>query len=127
MFVWNDVTNRHCPPKRVRISRPNCPWLEDPDLRELMPERDSARDTWMCLRTTEAKVDFVKLLNRVKSRLIAARPFLCGKLTWAIACPSSQVTCKWFPMTVKSGIAPAPSHNYSEKLVDEFSRYFVDV
>ena len=61
MSVWNEVMNRYCPPRRVRVSRPSCPWLEDPDLRALMSERDSARDAWLCLRTPEAKADFISL------------------------------------------------------------------
>ena len=82
MAIWNAVVGRHCPPRRVRVSRPSCPWLEDPDLRAVMAERDCARDTWLCLRTPEAKKDFTELRNRVKSQLIVARrQYLCGDLT----------------------------------------------
>ena len=52
------------------------------DLRALMSERDSAHDTWLCLRTPEARAEFVELRNRLKNRLTAARrQFLCGELT----------------------------------------------
>ena len=59
MAVWNAIVDRHCPPRRARVSRPSCPWLEDPGLRALMSERDSAHDTWLCLRTPEARAEFV--------------------------------------------------------------------
>ena len=82
MAIWNAVLDRHCPERRVRVSRPDCPWLEDdPVLRMLMSERDAARDTWICLRTPEAKADYTRLRNSVKSRLIKARrDFLCSEL-----------------------------------------------
>ena len=82
MKVWDSVLDRFCPVKRVRVSKPHCPWLpQDPELMELMVERNSARDTWLCLRTAEAKADYTRLRNAVKSRLISARrEFLCGGL-----------------------------------------------
>ena len=129
MAVWNAVLDRHCPPRRVRVSRPSCPWLEDPSLRALMAERDSARDTWLCLRTPEAKADFTKLRNSVKSRLIAARrQFLCGELTsgdrggfWS--------TFKRFGMTSPEPVGGAlPSdRETAEERADDLNRYFADV
>ena len=82
MAIWNTVFDRHCPARRVRVSKPDCPWLtDDPALRALMSERDAARDTWICLRTPEAKTDYTRLRNTVKSRLIEARrDFLCDEL-----------------------------------------------
>ncbi|KAF0298913.1 hypothetical protein FJT64_003775 [Amphibalanus amphitrite] len=74
MSIWNSVIDRFCPMKRVRVSKPNCPWLtENPELTALMAERNSARDTWLCLRTAESKVDYTRLRNAVKSRLISDR------------------------------------------------------
>ena len=56
MTVWNEVINRHCPLKRTRFSSGSCPWLtENPELQELMAERDDARDAWHCLRTPESR------------------------------------------------------------------------
>ena len=82
MTVWDSVMDRFCPVKRVRVSKPHCPWLaHDPELTELMVERNSARDTWLCLRTEEARADYTRLRNAVKSRLISSRrEFLCGEL-----------------------------------------------
>ena len=83
MSIWNSTLDIHCPERRVRVRGPDCPWLaDDPALRALMSERDAARDTWLCLRTPEAKADFTQLKNAVKSQLIRARrDFLCGDLT----------------------------------------------
>ena len=82
MAIWDTVFDRHCPVRRVRVSKPDCPWLaDDPALRALMSERDATRDMWLCLRTPEAKDDFTRLRNSVKSQLIGARrDFLCGEL-----------------------------------------------
>ena len=82
MAIWDTIFDRHCPARRVRVSKPDCPWLtDDPALRALMSERDAARDTWLRLRTPEAKADFARLRNSVKSQLIGARgDFLCGEL-----------------------------------------------
>ena len=82
MAIWDAVFNRHCPERRVRVGKPDCPWLaDDPALRALMSERDAARDTWISLRTPEAKADFTQLRNSVKSQLIRARrDYLCSEL-----------------------------------------------
>ena len=46
-----------------------------------MSERDAARETWHCLRTAEAKADYTRLRNSVKSQLIIARRhYLCSEL-----------------------------------------------
>ncbi|KAF0287361.1 hypothetical protein FJT64_014208 [Amphibalanus amphitrite] len=82
MTIWNSVFDRLCPARRVRVSRPDCPWLaDDPALRALMSERDAARDTWICLRSPESKADYLRLRNSVKSQLIKARrDFFCDEL-----------------------------------------------
>ena len=125
MAIWNAAMDRHCPPRRVRVSRPSCPWLEDPDLRALMAERDSARDTWLCLRTPEAKEDFTELRNQVKSKLIAARrQFLCGELTSG-GRGGFWPTFKRFAMASPEPAGGAGRED-AEK-ADAFNRYFADV
>ena len=129
MSVWNAVIDRYCPPRRVRMSRPSCPWLEDPDLRAHMAERDSARDTWLCLRTPEARADYTELRNSVKRRLIAARrQFVCGELTSGDR-GSFWSTFKRFAMVspVQAGGALPSERGDAEDRADELNRYFADV
>jgi len=83
MRVWDDVIDRHCPVTRVRSGRGRgCPWLSgDSELRELMTERDRAREAWLKLRTDDHHATYRRLHNSVKSRLVRARKnFLCDEL-----------------------------------------------
>ena len=51
-LFWNAVVDNHCPARRTRVTNPHCPWLtDDPSLRALKAERDSARDTWLSAYT----------------------------------------------------------------------------
>jgi len=82
MRVWNSVMDQHCPTKTVTAKHPCCPWLQDnPPLRALMTERDTARDAWRRLRTPESRANYTRLRNSVKSAIIRARrDFLCGMM-----------------------------------------------
>ena len=43
MRVWNSVAGVHCPVVSRTVRRPDCPWLRDSAVREVMEERDAAR------------------------------------------------------------------------------------
>ena len=130
MSVWVSVIDRFCPAKRVRESKPHCPWLaEDPQLTALMSERNSAADTWLCLRTAEARADYTHLRNAVKSRLICARrDFLCDEVT------SSSRREFWqnFKKLTTAGRAPSAdagteSPEEVEAAADALNRQFASV
>ena len=130
MAVWDSVIDRFCPTKRVRESQSRCPWLtDDPELTALMAERNSARDTWLCLRTDEAKADYTNLRNAVKSRLISARrDFLCGELVTSGRREFWQ-NLKTLTATKRAPPADAGSQNPTEReaAADALNRHFVSV
>ena len=129
MSVWNAVMDRHCPPRRVRIARPHCPWIaDDPALRALLSERDNARDTWLCLRTPEARAHFVRLRNQVKSRLIAARrQFLCGEMTSGDRRGFWPTFKRFATATATPAGALAASPEETVAAADQINRHFADV
>ena len=130
MAVWDSVIERFCPTKRVRESKPYCPWLtEDPELAALMAERNSARDTWLCLRTSEAKADYTHLRNAVKSRLISARRnFLSDELVSS----SRREFWQKFKRMIAAGRAPPAdarleSPTEREAAADALNHHFASV
>ena len=129
MNVWNTVMDRHCPPRRVRAVRPSCPWIaDDPDLRALLSERDSARDTWLCLRTPEAKADIVRLRNQVKSHLIAARRHFFGdQLTYGDRGGFWPAFKRFATATSTQTSSPVVSPEETATAADELNRYFAQV
>ena len=129
MAIWNSVIDRHCPARRVRVSRPHCPWIEDdPDLRALLCEWDCARDTWLCLRTLDAKADFIRLRNQVKSRLIKARrDFLCGEMTSGDSRGFWPVFKQFGMVTTRPSGNQSASPEESAVAADRLNRHFASV
>ena len=130
MTVWNEVIDKHCPPKRSRVSKPHCPWLaENSELQQLMSERDDARDAWLCLRTPESRSDFTRLRNLVKGQVISARrSLLCGELE-AGARQGFWPTFRRFLLTDKTQERGAPQESVieAETVADNLNRYFAFV
>ena len=130
MVIWNDVMDRHCPPRRVRVRRSHCPWLtDDVAIKQLMLERDAARNNWQCSRSPETRAEFTRLRNAVKCLLIKARrDYLCSQIS------SSHTNKFWhnfkqFATNQNNSPTnrPAVSADVTAQKADELNRYFAGV
>ena len=73
MRVWDAVVAVHCPVVSKTVRRPDCPWLRDCDVREVMEERDVARRVWAVTRSEADLRTYRQLRNRAKLLLTSAR------------------------------------------------------
>ena len=73
MRVWNSVAGVHCPVVSRTVRRPDCPWLRDSAVREVMEERDAARRVWAVSRSVADRQTYRKLRNQAKQLLTRAR------------------------------------------------------
>ena len=122
--------DRHCPPRRVRVRRSHCPWLtDDVAIKQLMLERDAARNNWQCSRSPETRAEFTRLRNAVKCRLIKARrDYLCSQIS------SSHTNKFWhnfkqFATNQNNSNTnrPAVPADVTAQKADELNRYFAGV
>ena len=129
MRAWDDVINQHCPVVRVRSGRAgSCPWIrEDPDLRELMSQRDRARDEWLSFRSDYLRDVYRRLRNTVKSRLVRARKeFLCGQLA-AKDYRGFWSRFNMFAKNASAGNTTPMSTDLDTAQADKFNDYFANV
>ena len=69
----NVVMDAHCPVKRSRFRRRECPWLTlSEELRDLQLRRDLARREWDRLRTESSRRRYTALRKRVRAALAEA-------------------------------------------------------
>ena len=129
MVIWDTVMDRHCPPRRVRARGSNHPWIADnAALRSLMRERDAARSVWLAQRTPEARAEFVRLRNRVKSSLICARrDYLCSQMTSGRKCDFWKNFKKFATNKYKSPSTPTTSADLATRKADDLNQYFASV
>ena len=73
MRVWDAVAEVHCPVVNRVVRRPDCPWLRDSAVREVMEERDAARRAWTVSRSVADHQTYRQLRNRAKVVLTRAR------------------------------------------------------
>ena len=73
MHIWNAIAETHCPVVRRTVRRPDCPWLRDSAVREVMEERDAARRAWTVSRSVTDRQLYRQLRNKAKLLLASAR------------------------------------------------------
>ena len=73
MRVWDAVAGEHCPVKSRTVRRPDCPWLRDSAVRDVMRERDAARRAWAVSRSVADRQTYRQLRNQAKLLLTRAR------------------------------------------------------
>ena len=126
MRIWWSVLDVHCPTKTVAPRRPHCPWLTiDPDLREVLRERDLAYRVWRRSRAESDHCFYRRLRNKVKGLLIKRkRDFLCNRML-------ADRRGFWrgvrdFALRPAKGGGGA-TREMSEEQADDFNRHFAAV
>ena len=72
--VWNPIIDSHMPLVTVKLRHPSCPWLDDnPELREMMRERDAARAERDRNRCADTESLYRQCRNDVKAAQSRAR------------------------------------------------------
>ena len=125
--VWSPIIDLHMPTVRVRPRHPPCPWLNDNEsVRDLMRERDLAREGQRANRTPETTEYYRTCRNRVKSALSRAKSefFLSSyrfsrKTTWK--------DIRRYLITPKGGIAPVTRIETTCEWADKLNGYFASV
>ena len=72
--VWNEVVDKHCPLKRVKLRHQDRPWLTiNEELQELQTRRDIGRRKRDALRTAASEREYADLKKEFKRRIAQAR------------------------------------------------------
>ena len=123
--ILNAAVDIHCPVKRVRFKRRECPWLTlNEELQDLQLQRDSARREWDALRTDASRHRYTALRNKFKTALAKARSeFFSARMSpkdmWKNLRASETAIS---PNTTKD-----PDVGLDTETADRFNTYFAGV
>ena len=113
----------HCPVKRVRFKRRECPWLTlNEELQDLQLQRDSARREWDALRADASRHRYTALRNKFKTALAKARSeFFSARMS------PKDMWKNLRAYAISSNTTKDPDVGLDTETADRFNTYFAGV